>query len=343
MDGLYYMDLAIPKKKASKNSISDDKNNNQLTCYSNFLASLPLDLSNGAPIREKQVALVSTIKENLQQHSKCDKLRAAQARKMQVIIGRPKIKDFMSYLDKNLIPISPITSDDAQTAYNIYGQEVSSLKGKITRRKGEHVPSRIINIPFQIMEKYQKITLCINNMFVNSLNFFMSASRHIVFIASEYIHKQDEQTLFITLAAIYAIYRKRGYTITQINDDGEFECLQGDIASNLKDDLNIAPNDEHVPEIERTIRTIKERFRCLYHSTPFKHYPPCMIVEMVFLTNFWLNAFPKKNGVSTLIIPRTLITGKHIDYNKHCKYKFGQYVQTHKEHDNWSHCTPPSR
>ena len=26
--------------------------------------------------------------------------------------------------------------------------------------------------------------------------------------------------------------------------------------------------------------------------------------------------------------------GGKIDYNKHCKYEFGEYVQTHEEHDN---------
>jgi hypothetical protein len=32
--------------------------------------------------------------------------------------------------------------------------------------------------------------------------------------------------------------------------------------------------------------------------------------------------------------PRTIITGKTVDYNRHCKHAFGQYVQTHEQHDN---------
>ena len=32
--------------------------------------------------------------------------------------------------------------------------------------------------------------------------------------------------------------------------------------------------------------------------------------------------------------PHTIITGQHVDYNKHCKYEFGQYVQVHDQHDN---------
>ena len=48
---------------------------------------------------------------------------------------------------------------------------------------------------------------------------------------------------------------------------------------------------------------------------------------------FWLNAFVSKNGISQTRSPRAIVTGHEIDY-KHCELEFGEYVQTHKEHDN---------
>jgi hypothetical protein len=62
--------------------------------------------------------------------------------------------------------------------------------------------------------------------------------------------------------------------------------------------------------------------------------PPRMIVEMVYASNFWLNSFPTTGGISTTLSPRAIIAGTNIDYNKHCKLEFGQYCQTHEEHDN---------
>jgi hypothetical protein len=59
-----------------------------------------------------------------------------------------------------------------------------------------------------------------------------------------------------------------------------------------------------------------------------------MIVEMVYASNFWLNSFPTTGGISTTLSPRAIIVGTNIDYNKHCKLEFGQYCQTHEEHDN---------
>ena len=32
--------------------------------------------------------------------------------------------------------------------------------------------------------------------------------------------------------------------------------------------------------------------------------------------------------------PRTLLTGLKMTYNRHCRLEFGEYVQTHEEHDN---------
>jgi hypothetical protein len=59
-----------------------------------------------------------------------------------------------------------------------------------------------------------------------------------------------------------------------------------------------------------------------------------MIVEMVFLNIFWLNAFPHKLGISQSLSPRTIVTSLVINYTKHCKIEYGQYVQTHEKHDN---------
>jgi len=60
--------------------------------------------------------------------------------------------------------------------------------------------------------------------------------------------------------------------------------------------INITGRNEHVPAIERTIRTIKERVRAIANQLPFKAYPHRLIVEMVYNVVFWLNVFPHKDG-----------------------------------------------
>jgi len=87
--------------------------------------------------------------------------------------------------------------------------------------------------------------------------------------------------------------------------------------------LNVTLRNEHVPEVERYIRTIKERVRAIASMLPFKKYPPRLIVRMVYNAVFWLNTFPHKDSVHATISPRTLIMGLAIDHHMHCKLAFG--------------------
>jgi hypothetical protein len=94
--------------------------------------------------------------------------------------------------------------------------------------------------------------------------------------------------------------------------------------------LNTTATIEHVPEIERQIRVIKERARAIRSTLPFKRMPNRMIVELINFVVLWLNAFPPSSGISKTYSPRTIMTGTTLDYNKHFKLPFGAYVETHE-------------
>ena len=138
---------------------------------------------------------------------------------------------------------------------------------------------------------------------------------------------------FNGIRAIHQVYVQRGFRIRNAFMDGQFEPLRGNLAE-LGIVLNTASNDEHVPEIERQIRTVKERTRAIYCTLPFKKMPRRLIIEMVYAANYWINMFPRKGGVSKTLSPRALLTGQTWSYNTHCKLEFGDYVQTHEEHNN---------
>lgn len=98
--------------------------------------------------------------------------------------------------------------------------------------------------------------------------------------------------------------------------------------------MNVVARDEHVPEIERHIRMIKEHCRAAFNMFPFRKIPARMMIELVYAMTFWLYAFPTADGVSTTISPRELVTGVVLDASKHCVLPFGAYVQTHGQHEN---------
>jgi hypothetical protein len=95
--------------------------------------------------------------------------------------------------------------------------------------------------------------------------------------------------------------------------------------------LNTMVTSEHVPEIERQIRLVKERARAIWSTLPFKRISNRMIVELINFVVLWLNAFPPLSGVSKTYSTRTIMTGTTLDYKKHCKLPFGVYVETHED------------
>jgi hypothetical protein len=95
-------------------------------------------------------------------------------------------------------------------------------------------------------------------------------------------------------------YRWHGFRVTTILADPEFEPLQATFG---QDSFNSCAQDEHVPEIERYIRKVKDRTRSGYNLLPFERIPRLMLIRLVANAVFWLNAFPHADGVSDTLLP----------------------------------------
>ena len=161
----------------------------------------------------------------------------------------------------------------------------------------------------------------------------VSISRSIKFGTIEAIPNNKSGVILKSVQAIIQIYRRNGFAVELALMDGEFAHLHGDLAS-MGVTLNDTSHDEHVGDVERFIRTIKERMRAIYNTLPFQKVPARLIVEMGKASVFWLNSIPQKNGLASELSPRTIVTGQKLDFKRHCRFQFGQYVQTHEEHNN---------
>ena len=77
--------------------------------------------------------LLSTVAQHKQMFSQRQIQQADLARELYCLIGRPDEKEFRAILRDNLILNCPVTHDDASRALAIYGPDVATLKGKMTR------------------------------------------------------------------------------------------------------------------------------------------------------------------------------------------------------------------
>lgn len=276
---------------------------------------------------------MNTVENNLSKFSAYDVSKAKLARALQRRIGRPSVRDFIHYVDSNMIPNCPITTQDIQNAETIWGPELGCLKGKTVWRQPDAVRTRSYSIPASVMQQYQNITLSVDVMKVNTIPFLMTISRHIKFGSAGKLDSLENKTIIQHFCAVMAVYIARGFRVTFILANNQFESMRGAIAD-LGATINVVSRDEHVPEIERYNRTIKERVRSVYNMLPFKYVPPIFIVELVYAMVFWRNMFVIKGGVSPSQSPSELILNRRLDFNSHCKVEYGEYVQTHEEHDN---------
>jgi Reverse transcriptase (RNA-dependent DNA polymerase)/Zinc knuckle len=277
--------------------------------------------------------LVNTVKENAANYSKAEIERATLARKVQARIGRPNTRQFLEIISSNFIPNCPISKQDIINAETIFGPDVGSLKGKTVRTPPLKVTPITIDVPSEIINRYGRLTIAADLMYVNKTIFLITMSRGIKFGTCEALATRKPNVIINALKNVKATYDQRGFIIDCFLMDGEFESCRAGIAS-MNIMLNITSNAEHVPDIERYIRTVKERARCIFSTLPFKKIPKRMIIEMIFYVVFWLNALPALNGVSSTISPRGIVIGSSIDFVKHVRLEFGSYVQVHEDHDN---------
>jgi hypothetical protein len=236
---------------------------------------------------------------------------------------------------KTKIDGCPITVDDANRAVKIYGPNVSALRGKTVRRQIDHTASNQADpVLSSILKEHGDITLCLDILYVDGLVFVATVARDLHFITIEYItSRQIEKHVMPSFKKVYNVYNARGFNIKMVHADEEFTSMRNNLLELDNIGLNIAATNEHVPEIERTIRTIKERNRANIAGLPFKHYPKLLKIEMIKNAVIWLNMFPHPDGISDILSPRTIMTGVKAKFTTNCRVLFGAYCEVHNEND----------
>ena len=270
--------------------------------------------------------LMNTVEENKKLYTKRQVARAEIARKLYQVIGYPSLRDYKHIIQTHQIKNCPVTIEDINISEKIYGPDVYAIKGKTVRKKPKVVVNDYIEIPKELIKAHKGIILCADIMFIDQVPFLVTMSKYIRFITIRYIPDRKKETLMEALDDTFIKYNNAGFIIKELHVDPEFECLQQEMEINeIK--VNLTAAEEHQSDIERLFRVIKERFRAIYHRCPFAMWPKIMIICGASEAVKWLNTFPPAGGISTTYSPCTIITGKPVDYDKHCHIQFGSYVQ----------------
>ena len=274
------------------------------------------------------LSTIATVEQRKEGLSKTDIRRAAKARRLQNIMMHPNTKQLGDSIIHYLRNCD-VTRDDILLAEHLYGPNLFSMKGKTVRRPVQIGKHRIAPVPSEILESHRSIDLSADIMFVNKVAFLITLSHGLRFGTVSALPNRQIGTIVTRIKQTIRLYHHRGFRVRSLFADSEFEPIRPSFPF-----LETAGADDHIPTIERYIRTIKDRARSAWHSMPFHYTPKLLIIHLVQNAVFWLNAFPAPNGISSQHSPRYIMTGRSIDSKLHARLQFGEYVQMHEEHSN---------
>lgn len=286
---------------------------------------------------------VSTVAGNMEGFTRREVAKAHEARRLQAMLGNPSARDYEGMVREKLITNCPVTVTDVKNAQTIFGPDLAGLRGKTVRRRPEHVRTDYVEIPKDFLSAYRNVTLTVDVMFVNGLPFLVTHSRGINLLTIEFAKSRTAANLATLVARVVDIYMAAGFHVQTAMMDMEFEALKPLLPRIV---INTTAANEHVGEIERRIRIIKERARGFLATLPFKRLPKRIVIELLHFVTMWLNSFPVSSaGISQKWSPRELLRRQKFDAKLHCQAPFGSYCEVHDEPtptNSMQRCTSPA-
>ena len=227
----------------------------------------------------------------------------------------------------SLIRNNPLTVGDVRRSHTIYGPPLPPIHGRTRYQESPRVrETDIIQLPKELFDDLKNVTLGVDFHYVNGVAVFHSITRRIGYRTVSFPLSRSATSIIDEMRKIFKVYNARGFRITEVHADKEFEKVQNDV---LPANMRICGVDDHVPEIERSVQTQKNENRSVCQAMPYRCIPRIMIRELVKQGNVFLNAFGTRDNVADGLTPRNIIDNlPHIDYND-LKYEFGEYVQIH--------------
>ena len=182
------------------------------------------------------------------------------------MIGCPSEQDFKGMVRANMIRNCPINVNDITNARNIWGPDLTSIRGKTVRQMPAPVITDYVAVPRSIIDRNKTVTMAADVFFVDGTAFLLTILRQIKFITAEYVASRTVKSLSTHLERVIEVYKRAGFNVRSILMDGEFEKIK-DLVSQVV--CNTTAAKEHVSEAERSIRRIKERTRGIIGMLPF--------------------------------------------------------------------------
>jgi hypothetical protein len=259
------------------------------------------------PIVEKRKEVnVATVEENTMSYSKREVDDAKKAREFIRKMGYPSTRQAIDLVQSGAVLNCPITAHDILRAEKIFGPDIASLKGKTVLTKNVPIKKEYISKPVSEIQSLHADLLFVDN---NPYLITVSTPLNLILV-SDLGGNKTKEVLSDYIVRHVNEYKSEGFSVDMILCDRE----GGIIASKelLKGNgvvLNLSSAGQHVPVIERNIRTVKERIRAILSTMPFR-VPSIFMSYLVDFAVMKINSMPKSTMIGRQVPVNYLPEGK---------------------------------
>ena len=162
-------------------------------------------------------------------------------------------------------------------------------------------------------------------MYINGNPYLHTKSKDINYITINRLQSRKSRDIRRKLKPVLKRYFTRGLTITDVFADNEFSSSEYETFF-MPATLHICARGEHVPIIERSIRTIKDRARAAIACLPYDRVPSVMIISLIESVERLLNMFTENNTDHS---PMTIVEGKSIPRGDINRIPYGAYAEVY--------------
>ena len=206
-------------------------------------------------------------------------------------------------LSRNLVKNAKGTAEDMNRSLKVYGENPARmLKGKMTCPTPKaHDILTLLPLPPKLHG--MRLHLYTDILHVNKLLFLLVVSRMLNYVSIFSLKKRTQGNIMIKgLLRIIKRYMRRGMIVANVHNDGEYdrETIKDAVKqANMK---KKAP-EEHCGVAERTVRTVKERTRCVTNRLPYSQYTRLIVTNLERPSGEMLNIMPSDHGASDTLSP----------------------------------------
>ena len=275
---------------------------------------------------QRRHIFITTVADRLKLYSKREVQQAIKARQIQRRLGFLNKDRFIEMLSRGALLNCDIGRRDILRADDIFGQDIGEIKGKSTKRKAPRVEE-----PDKIRENVQiqnQVANC-DLMFLNGRPFFVTVFSTTEFVMVNRVQSKGGKDVMMALRKHISEMKRLGFIVTTLRIDGESGVVtdrENTIElNNMGIKVDPCASGDHIPTVERKIRTIKERVRCMASVLPFEL---CNKLEDL-LVKWAVSRINLEVTVNTTeyMCPREKVYNVRTDVARETKHEFGEYVQ----------------